>query len=53
MRKKKTIQLSEAQRMELENGYRNSQSHAFRQRCQMILLKSGNRSSVVFQKCVC
>ena len=46
MGKKKIVQLSEEQRTELENGYRNGKSHAFRQRCQMILLKSEKRSSL-------
>lgn len=46
MGKKKIIQLSEGQRNELENGHRNGKSHAFRQRCQMILLKSENRSAL-------
>jgi transposase len=45
MGKKKTVQLSDEQRGELEKGYRNGKSHTFRQRCQMILLKSENRSS--------
>ncbi len=45
MGKKKIVQLIEAQQDELENGYRNGKSHAFRQRCQMVLLKSENRSS--------
>lgn len=46
MGKKKTVQLSHEQRRELEKGYRNGKSHTFRQRCQMILLKSENRSSL-------
>ena len=46
MGKKKTVQLSHEQRTELEKGYRNGKSHTFRQRCQMILLKSENRSSL-------
>lgn len=46
MGKRKIVQLSEAQRKELEKGYRSGRGHAFRQRCQMILLKSENRSSV-------
>ena len=29
-----------AQRLELENNYRAGSSHAFRQRCRMILLKA-------------
>ena len=45
MGKTKVIQLSEKQRQELEDGYRNGKSHAFRKRCQMILLKSENRTS--------
>ena len=46
MGKTKVIELTEAQREELENGYRNGQTHSFRQRCQMILLKSEERTSV-------
>jgi len=46
MGKKKIVQLSDEQRSELEKGYRAGKSHAFRQRCQMILLKSENRSSL-------
>jgi transposase len=45
MGKTKIIQLGEEQRQELEDGYRNGKSHAFRERCQMILLKSENRTS--------
>jgi transposase len=45
MGKIKIIQLSDTQRQELEDGYRNGKSHAFRQCCQMILLKSENRTS--------
>ncbi len=39
------IELSDDQRKELEKGYRNGKSHAFRIRCQMVLLKSEGRSS--------
>ncbi len=46
MGKTKVIELTKAQRQALEKGYRNGTSHAFRQRCQMVLLKSGKRSSV-------
>ena len=46
MGKTKVIELTKAQREELENGYRNGRTHSFRQRCQMILLKSENRTSV-------
>jgi len=45
MGKTKVIQLSEEQRQELTGGYRSGTSHAFRMRCQMILLKSENRTS--------
>jgi transposase len=38
--------LSQEQHNELEKGYRNGKSHAFRRRCQMVLLKSENRSSL-------
>lgn len=46
MGKKKLVQLSGKQRAELEKGYRKGKSHAFRTRCQMILLKAENRTSV-------
>jgi transposase len=45
MGKIKIVQLSETQRQELENGHRTGKTHAFRERCQMILLKSENRTS--------
>lgn len=34
------IELSNNQRKELENGYRNGKSHSFRTNCQIVLLKS-------------
>ena len=40
MGKIKTVELTGAQRAALEKGYRTGASHAFRTRCQMILLKS-------------
>ena len=46
MPKVKTIKLNEAQRVELEKGYREGKSHAFRKRCHMVLLKSEERRSV-------
>jgi len=46
MGKTKLIELNKAQREELENGYRNGKTHSFRQRCQMVLLKSENRTSL-------
>ncbi len=39
------IELDAAQRAALESGHRNGASSAFRRRCQMILLKSGGRTS--------
>lgn len=46
MGKTKIVQLNEEQRAELEKGYKNGKSHAFRIRCRMILLKSEKRASV-------
>ncbi len=45
MGKIKTVELTRAQRHELEKGYRAGSSHAFRVRCQMILLKSERRTA--------
>ncbi len=45
MGKKKIVSLSAEQRAELERGHRTGKSHTFRQRCQMVLLKSGQRTS--------
>ena len=42
----KTIELTPDQREQLETGYRTGESHAFRMRCQIILLKSETRSSL-------
>ena len=46
MGKTKVIELTATQREELEDGYRNGKTHSFRQRCQMVLLKSEKRTSV-------
>ena len=46
MGKIRTVELTVEQRKALENGYRKGKSHSFRQRCQMVLLKSENRSSM-------
>ena len=46
MGKIKTVELTKAQRAALEKGYRTGSSHAFRTRCQMILLKSERRMAV-------
>ena len=45
MGKKKIVSLSAEKRAELERGYRKGRSHTFRQRCQMVLLKSEERTS--------
>jgi transposase len=46
MGKIKTVELTQAQRTALEKGYRRGHSHAFRLRCQMILLKSEHRTAL-------
>jgi transposase len=48
----KKIELSNKERQELEQGYREGKSHAYRERCQMMLLKSGERSSEDIAKIV-
>ena len=45
MGKIKTIGLSEAQKIALQQGYRQAKSHACRNRCWLILLKEEGRSS--------
>jgi transposase len=44
-RKSKKLDLTEAELIELEEGYRNSKSKFFSQRCHIILLKNQGRSS--------
>lgn len=39
------VELSNEQRAALEKGYRHDSRHAFRVRCQMVLLKSEGRKS--------
>ena len=46
MGKTRTIELTDEQRTALEQGYRKGKNHAFRFRCQIVLLKSETRSSV-------
>lgn len=46
MGKIKSVELSRTQRVALEKGYRAGESHAFRLRCQMILLKSERRTAI-------
>jgi transposase len=45
MRKIREIKLSYEERAALESGFRFAKSHALRQRCQLVLLKSEGRSS--------
>jgi transposase len=45
MPKIKVVELSACQRAALEHGHQHATSHALRQRCQMILLKSQGYSS--------
>ncbi len=40
MGKTRTIELSDEEKQALEEGYRSGKSHAFRKRCQLVLLKS-------------
>lgn len=45
MGKRRIIELAAAQREALKEAFRRGPSHAFRQRCQMVLLKSEGRTS--------
>ena len=45
MGKRRTIDLNPTERKALEEAFRSGSSHAFRQRCQIVLLKSEGRSS--------
>jgi transposase len=45
MGKLKTVELTKAQRTALEKGYRAGESHSFRTRCQILLLKCERRTS--------
>lgn len=45
MGKRRTIDLNPTDRQALEDAFRTGLSHAFRQRCQIVLLKSEGRSS--------
>lgn len=46
MGKVKVIKVDEKQKAELEKGYREGASHALRQRCHLILLKSKGQTSL-------
>ena len=41
----KVLELSEVDRLKLENGYHNGPTHSFRIRCKSILLKSEGKSA--------
>ena len=41
----KTLGLTAEQQAELEQGFRSGKTHAFRKRCQLVLLKEEGRSS--------
>lgn len=43
--KRRTIELEPTQRQALEQAFRTGTSHAFRQRCQIVLFKSEGRTS--------
>jgi transposase len=45
MGKTKVIKLNDKQKAELEKGYREAESHAVRQRCHLILLKSRGQTA--------
>lgn len=45
MGKTRIVILTDEQRQVLEKGYQNGNSHAFRKRCHLVLLKSEKRSS--------
>jgi transposase len=51
-RPSKKLELTETQRESLNRGYETGQSHAYRKRCQMMLLKSEARSSEDIAKIV-
>ncbi|MDR2815932.1 MAG: helix-turn-helix domain-containing protein, partial [Proteiniphilum sp.] len=45
MGKIKKLDLTEIQRVQLENGFRKGDSHCFRMRCRAVLLKAESLSS--------
>jgi transposase len=51
-RRAKRIELTEEQKRALKRGYEAGQRHAYRKRCQMMLLKSEGRSSKDIAKIV-
>jgi transposase len=49
-RRARQLKLTKEERQALEAGYQEGKSHAYRQRCQMMLLKSEGRSSADIAK---
>lgn len=45
MGKTRTVELTVEEKQSLEEGYGSGKSHAFRKRCQLVLLKSQERTS--------
>ena len=45
MGKAKVLELTEAQRLELERGFRMGEKHCFRMRCRAVLLKADGLSA--------
>ena len=45
MGKPKVLELTEAQRLELESGFRLGEKHCFRMRCRAVLLKADGLSA--------
>ena len=45
MGKAKVLELTEAQRLELESGFRKGEKHCFRMRCRAVLLKADGLSA--------
>lgn len=52
-RKAKKIDLTEAERLELEKGYKSSKTAAYSRRCHMVLLKSQGKTSEEIAQIVC
>ena len=42
----KIVQLTDKQRLQVEEGFRNGQGHAFRMRCRVVLLKAKGLTSI-------
>ena len=53
MGKTKKLELSVAEKQALEKDYRSGQKHVFRERCQMILLKSEGLANKAIGQKIC